>query len=118
MTYTRTLILKVIVVAATVLLASGHAHQPGNKRWTYPPACCNGSDVSGDCERIPDSAVRKGREGFSVILHPGDHHLVTREHRFLIPYGSELPSGDSDFHICLHPTEHHANCFFAPPDGA
>ncbi len=96
------------------LTADAHTMVTG---WAYPPACCRGSELGGDCERIPDASVSKGQRGFSITLRPGDHHLVTREHRFKIPYGDEIPSGDSDYHICLHPTEHHMNCFFAPPDG-
>lgn len=99
--------------SAFVSPLTGYAHQA--RGWTYPPACCKGSDVGGDCQRIPAETVTKGRHGFSVVLRPGDHHLVTRVLNFLIPYGDEIPSGDSDFHICLHPTQDHMNCFFAPP---
>jgi hypothetical protein len=108
-----------VLIAAALFLgpsSSGSAHQP-NEKWTYPPACCRGNDVGGDCQRIPDGQVSKGRHGYAVILHPGDHWQATREHRFFIPYGDEIPSGDGDFHICLHPTEEHVNCFFEPPDG-
>ncbi|WEX86354.1 hypothetical protein PZN02_002632 [Sinorhizobium garamanticum] len=106
-----------VAAAAIVGFPSyGDAH-PARSGWTYPRACCQGSEVGGDCERIPGASVRKGPHGFSIILHPGDHHLVTKDHMFQIPYGDEIPSGDSDFHICLHPTEDHMNCFFAPPDG-
>lgn len=70
----------------------------------------------GDCHRLPGSHVKKGRNGFSVLVHPGEHPAVTKQQQFLIPYGSELPSGDGDFHICLYPTQDHVNCFFAPPD--
>jgi hypothetical protein len=108
-----------VPIAAALFLdlsTNGNAHQP-NEKWTYPPACCRGSDIGGDCQSIPDGQVTKGKHGYSVILHPGDHWLATREHRFFIPYGDEIPSGDGDFHICLHPTEEHVNCFFAPPDG-
>lgn len=107
-----------IVIAAAVLFGLviyASAHQTGSG-WTYPPACCKGDHVGGDCQRIPDSDVATGPHGFSVLLHPGDHHLVTRNQLFLIPYGDEIPSGDGDFHICLHPTEDHVNCFFAPPN--
>jgi hypothetical protein len=115
----------VLVRAASLLLAavalpgqatSVLAHQTGG--WTYPLACCRGDHAGGDCERIPNSAVRAGSRGFSVVLEPGDHHLVTRRQAFLVPYGNEIPSGDGDFHICLHPSEDHMNCFFAPPYGA
>ncbi|WP_244919907.1 hypothetical protein [Rhizobium grahamii] len=54
-------------------------------------------------------------QGYSIILHPGDHFRATRLHLFFVPYGDELPSGDGDFHVCLHPTEDYLNCFFAPP---
>lgn len=117
MTPMRSLIFVLIAAPASGLLSISDAHQ-ARTHWTYPPACCNGSDVGGDCESIPSRTVRKDRYGFTVILHPGDHHLVTTEHRFLIPYGSELPSGDSEFHICLYPNQYHVNCFFAPPEGA
>jgi hypothetical protein len=85
--------------------------------WTYPPACCRGDKERGDCQQIPNTSVSAGPDGFRVLLNPGDHHLVTRQHFFRIPYGDTIPSEDSHFHICLHPTEDHANCFFAPPDG-
>ncbi len=115
-------------VISVGLFAQSDAHQSGSG-WTYPLSCCNGKDFGGDCEAIPRSQVWKGPNGFSVILHPGDHHLVTRNQLFLIPYGDESPSGDGDFHICLQPTDepteadgigqggrYRMNCFFAPPD--
>ncbi|CAN7319490.1 hypothetical protein LJR235_001648 [Pararhizobium sp. LjRoot235] len=97
------------------LLAKSHAHQAGSG-WVYPPACCQGSHVGGDCEAIPSSDVTKGAQGYSVFIHPGDHHLATRYHRFFVPYGDDLPSGDENYHVCLHPTEDYLNCFFAPPN--
>ncbi|CDM59860.1 hypothetical protein [Rhizobium favelukesii] len=97
------------------LLVRSDAHQ-ASSGWTYPPACCKGQKSGGDCNAIPSSDVRKGPHGFSVIIHPGDHALVTRNHEFFVPYGDEIPSGDGEYHICLHPTEDNLNCFFAPPD--
>ena len=94
--------------------AGAHDTESG---WTYPPACCRGDQERGDCKEIPNASVSTGPDGFRVLLNPGDHHLVTRQQSFRIPYGDTIPSGDSHFHICLHPTEDHANCFFAPPDG-
>ncbi|MDI7863720.1 hypothetical protein MRS76_17340 [Rhizobiaceae bacterium n13] len=85
--------------------------------WTYPPACCRGTDIGGDCEQIPTGDVYKGRYGYSIMLHPGDHRLVTRVHEFFVPYGKEITSGDGAYHVCLHPTEDNVVCFFAPPDG-
>ncbi|KQV37646.1 MULTISPECIES: hypothetical protein [unclassified Rhizobium] len=103
-----------IVVGA---IASGEAHQ-ANSGWTYPPACCKAHAIGGDCEAIPARDVTLGPYGFSVFLQTGDHHLATRSHRFFIPYGDEMRSGDGQYHICLHPTESDVNCFFAPPGSA
>lgn len=114
MTRTRFLIFILIPVAGSSLPAVGNAHHT-QRQWKYPPACCRGNEVGGDCEPIPGAEIKKGRKGFSVHLHPGDHHAATREHLFFVPYGNELPSGDSDFHICLHPNEDYLDCFFAPP---
>lgn len=112
-------------VISVGICAQGDAHQSGSS-WTYPLSCCSGKD----CRAVPRSQVGKGPNGFSVTLHPGDHHLVTRNQSFLIPYGAESLSGDGNFHICLQPTDepteadgigrsgrYHMNCFFAPPDG-
>lgn len=78
-------------VALIFPFGEGDAHQ-AKSAWTYPPACCKGTDVGGDCEAIPGYDVKRGRRGYSVIIHPGDHHLATRHHLFFIPYGNELPS--------------------------
>lgn len=105
-------------IAAAIVLnlpSAGGAHE-ASRDWTYPPACCKGTEIGGDCQRIPDGHVKKGRLGYSILLFPGDHRLVTKKQSFFIPYGDEIPSGDSDFHICLHPTEDHMNCFFAPAE--
>lgn len=107
--------------AATTIFPSIHpdfadAHEAAN-RWTYPFACCKGDPEDGDCQRIPYAAVKNRPNGFVVTLYPGDHHRITRRHKFLIPYGNEIVSGDRDYHLCLHPTEEDVNCFFAPPEG-
>jgi hypothetical protein len=36
-------------------LAGSDAHQTAGS-WVYPPACCQGSDVAGDCEAISSAA--------------------------------------------------------------
>ena len=104
-------------ILATLACWNGAAAHDTESGWTYPPACCRGDKERGDCQEIPNASVSTGPDGFRVMLNPGDHHLVTKQHFFRIPYGDTIPSEDSDFHICLHPTEDHANCFFAPPDG-
>ena len=110
-----------VVVGTALLVAIHHdqakAHE-ADTGWTYPPECCKGDGLNGECARIPNRSVKKGPRGFLVVLGPGDHQRVMRRELFLIPYGDELPSGDSNFHICLHPTGGVVYCFFAPPDGA
>lgn len=110
-----------VAVATALVLAINHdqaqAHG-ADTGWTYPPACCGGDPIEGDCQRIPYAAVKTRLNGFVVTLYPGDHCQITRRQTFLIPYGNEIASGERDYHICLHPTKRDANCFFAPPDGA
>ncbi|MER9873097.1 hypothetical protein NKJ12_08555 [Mesorhizobium sp. M0195] len=84
--------------------------------WSYPLACCHGDAEHGECQRIPARAVHVRPSGWVVILRPGDHRKITRQQRYFIPYGDEIPSQDGNYHICLHPTEEHENCFLAPPD--
>lgn len=96
-------------------LVQSDAHQ-ASSGWTYPPACCKDQKSGGDCQAIPSANVTRGPHGYSIFIQPGDHHNATRSHKFFVPYGDEIPSGDDDYHICLHPTEDDLNCFFAPPD--
>ncbi|MBP2238644.1 hypothetical protein J2Z31_005185 [Sinorhizobium kostiense] len=75
-----------LAVMSIGLVVASDAHQ-ASSGWTYPPACCKGNDVGGDCHAIPGSGVSKGRRGSSVVLNPEDHHLATKPHSFFIPYG-------------------------------
>lgn len=106
-----------VLSCITLCLISGStlAHD-SSTGWTYPPACCRGDADHGDCQRIPDRTVQVRPGGWVVVLHPGDHNKVTRQDRYFIPFGDEIPSYDNDYHICLHPTEEDENCFFVPPD--
>lgn len=104
-----------LVIATVAGTPQSGAHQTASG-WTYPPACCQGDAVDGDCQSIPGSAVLERGGGWTVVLDPGDHRKVTHRNRYFVPYGSEIPSRDGQFHICLHPTEEHENCFFVPPD--
>ena len=99
----------------TGMPASAPAHSPGGA-WRYPAACCSGDLNGGECGPIPNEAVSPEKNGFAVVLRPGDHRKVTHRNRYLVPYGDVLPSGDNRYHICLHPTEEIETCFFAPPD--
>lgn len=115
LTFTSTAVAILCPALSIGLIVQSDAHQ-AISGWTYPPACCKDQKTGGDCEAIPSADVTRGPHGYSVFIHPGDHHSATRSHRFFVPYGDEIPSGDDDYHICLHPTENDLNCFFAPPD--
>ncbi|WP_245464659.1 MULTISPECIES: hypothetical protein [unclassified Mesorhizobium] len=106
-----------IVMAAMLehLSVSASAHK-ADSGWTYPPACCHGDPMTGECSSIPGTTVTPTPDGYVIILRPGDHRRVTHQDRYFVPYDSVIPSGDDDFHICLHPTEEHENCFFAPAE--
>lgn len=110
---TAVTILCTALLIGSVVQSDAHHASSG---WTYPPACCKDQKIGGDCGAIPGANVTRGPHGYSIFIHPGDHHHATRSHKFFVPYGDEIPSGDDDYHICLHPTEDDLNCFFAPPD--
>ncbi len=101
-----------VIVAAAALKDVCVAHSADC--WTYPPACCHGEPVIGECGKIPSKTVTPRPDGYEIILRPGDHRKVTHQNRYFVPYDVVIPSGDDNFHICLHPTEEHENCFFAP----
>ncbi|PBB40201.1 hypothetical protein CK222_29580 [Mesorhizobium sp. WSM3866] len=104
-------------MATAVALESGPAlAHSADRTWTYPPACCHGDQVTGECAKIPATAVTPRPDGYVIILRPGDHQKVTYQDRYFVPYDVVIPSGDDNFHICLHPTEEDENCFFAPAD--
>lgn len=105
------------IIAAAAALDGGAAcaHGPDDN-WGYPAACCHGDPITGDCEKIPGITVTPRPNGYVIILRPGDHHKVTHQNRYFVPYDVVIPSGDDNFHICLHPTEEDENCFFAPAD--
>jgi hypothetical protein len=105
----------VIATAAALQNASAFAHS-ADSGWTYPPACCHGHLLTGECGSIPSMTVTPQADGYVIILRPGDHQKVTHKNRYFVPYDSVIPSGDDNFHICLHPTEEHENCFFAPSE--
>ncbi|WP_245433108.1 hypothetical protein [Mesorhizobium sp. WSM3866] len=105
------------LVAAAAALESGPAlAHSADRAWTYPPACCHGDAVTGECGKIPASTVTPRPDGYVIVLRPGDHQKVTHQDRYFVPYDVVIPSGDDNFHICLHPTEEDENCFFAPAD--
>lgn len=110
------LVVRLLWIGASLYLAEQvHAHKAPSG-WAYPPACCNGRQTGGDCQAIPSDDVSENRDGYSILIRPGDHFLATKPHRFFVPYGNELPSGDGDYHVCLHTTESDLNCFFAPKE--
>lgn len=115
MPFARCCATALLALPACSLATPASAHQAASG-WTYPPACCHGDAEHGECQAIPERAVKENGGGWSIVLEPGDHRKVTHRNRYFVPYGSEIRSGDGNYHICLHPTEEHENCFFVPPD--
>lgn len=98
-------------LAAAGLLAAGAHEAPSG--WPYPPSCCHGTAVGGDCQMIPREAVRIGPAGYEVTLTPIDHPMVERRIHFTVPYGSERPAPDGEYHVCIKQIEPWWRCFFA-----
>ncbi len=79
----------------------------------YDPYCCNGRD----CQPIPTQSVKVTPKGYLVILRPGEHTMVKRTVRHLVPFAKVKPSADRRYHACLFPNQDHIRCFYAPPVG-
>lgn len=102
---------------ALAILAPCLSTSPAGAHEWYSAWCCNGDSETGDCQAIPESAVRATNDGWEITLKPGDHRLITKPHRFTKTYGHTRKSEDDQFHACLFPTEDTLRCFYAPPMG-
>jgi hypothetical protein len=56
----------VVATAAALCDVSVFAHS-ADSQWTYPPACCHGDPVIGECEKIPSITVTPGPDGYVQI---------------------------------------------------
>lgn len=68
--------------------------------------------------RAHDGAVVITRDGYAVVILPGEHPMVTqRAFRALVPFGAPniYPSPDGRFHVCI--VSGAVRCFYAPPMG-
>ena len=82
--------------------------------WSYSTYCCSGRD----CAEARDGAVVPTRDGYAVVITPGDHPMVTqRTFKALVPYDSKsvLVSPDGLYHVCIVSGE--VRCLYAPPMG-
>ena len=115
----RSLPLAVAALSALYVLlfvVGAFAHDaPSGMR--YDAWCCNGNAHSGDCQPIPSSSVKVVAGGYQITLRPGDHWMVTKEHRFQKPQTETRWSTDGQYHACLYPNETNLRCFYAPPTG-
>jgi hypothetical protein len=84
----------------------------------YDPWCCNGNGETGDCAPIPASDVSITKNGYRIVLKPGDHPGVHVTHVFIRSFSSARMSTDGQYHACLFPTEYQLRCFYAPPQGS
>ena len=97
------------IALAALLAGPAAAHE------FYSGWCCN----QRDCAPIPASSVTPSPEGYVIVLRPGDHPMVTREQRFVIPYDAKMtPSPDGRFHLCLYPTQEQVRCVYRPEVGS
>lgn len=82
----------------------------------YPSRCCWSPQNApagrlGDCDQIPDHAVKVGPDGYVVTLEPGEHPMVKERMTFVVPYSEAEKSPDGRAHICISPTLKR-RCFF------
>lgn len=102
----------------SLIASTANAHDAPTG-WRYDAWCCSGStggsEHAGDCAPIPSKAVKPIKGGYQVTLHAGDHHMITKDHVFFVPYQVVRQSGDDRYHSCFFPTEDTLRCFYAPP---
>ncbi|MDP9839512.1 hypothetical protein ACRQ1B_03480 [Rhizobium panacihumi] len=103
-----------ILASVMIAYASGAAAHEAHTGWKYESYCCNGDNHTGDCQMIPTKNVRIVKGGYEVILGPGDHRLITRNHDFRLRQSEARRSKDSEYHVCLYPNEDTLRCFYAP----
>jgi hypothetical protein len=94
--------------------AAHEAHSPTGVTWKYDGFCCNGDNLSGDCQMISTKNVKVTEGGYEILLGPGDHRLITRPHHFSLKQSQARRSQDEEYHLCLYPTEDTLRCFYAP----
>lgn len=103
-----------ILASVMFAYASGAVAHEAHSGWKYESYCCNGDNHTGDCQMIATKNVKVIKNGYEIILGPGDHRLITRNHDFKLPQSEARRSKDSEYHICLYPNEDTLRCFYAP----
>lgn len=112
---------RIALIAVCVLspvYSNAHTSHGGME---YSAYCCSGSSGgvaqanTGDCQPIPSKSVKVTSRGYEVTLTVGDHHMVTRDHKWVVPFADAKVSTDGEYHGCLFPTEDTLRCFYAPP---
>src|SRR5687767_14367774 len=76
--------------------AAHEAHSPTGVTWKYDGFCCNGDNLSGDCQMISTKNVRVTEGGYEISLGPGDHRLITRPHHFSLKQSQARRSQDEE----------------------
>lgn len=85
---------------------------------TFDTWCCNGNQVNGDCQPIPEAAVKPATGGYQVTLLPGMHPMVTEPHTYFMPQDKVRLSTDGLVYACLYPTEAELRCLYMMPEGS
>lgn len=103
------------LVYVTVRPARAHTTVTGMMFDTW---CCNGNNVNGDCQPIPEAAVKPVTGGYQVTLLPGMHPMVTEPHTYFMPQDKVRLSTDGLVYACLYPTEAELRCLYMMPEGS
>lgn len=100
-----------------VWVGSANAHQAPSGM-AYDQWCCDGDGTKGDCAPIPSSSVTMNKNGYRIVLRPGDHPRVHVTHVWEKTFMATRTSTDGRYHACLFPSEYQLRCFYAPPVGS
>lgn len=88
-----------------VLTVLGRAHDAPSGM-PYPTSCC--SDDGKECGPVPDRAINETTDGYSVVIHAGEHHHVHEGEiaTTFYEYGhvSIRVSTDGKYHACVSPS--------------
>lgn len=104
---------------ALILATGARAHEAHSAQWTYPTFCCWGPSEGrrGDCDMIPDHAVRERPDGYHVTLEPGEHPMVKKPLSVVVPYQRARVAPDGAYHVCFDQMMG-VRCFFAGARGS
>jgi hypothetical protein len=105
-----------LTMMAAFMTGEAYPHE-ADSGWRYPTRCCWSPQTApagrmGDCDEIPNEAVKVGPAGYVVTLEPGDHPMVKQRLTFTFPYDKTEAAPDGRYHVCFD-SMMKPRCFFA-----